>query len=124
MQDFDQQFMSLYQAFSLLLSAGSLLMFLIGAIVVFMSGRPSTERTLIGIGALLHLVSIVVSLAMSLVQRSGLQGAQSMRLMFLFYGISALLSFAGTAMGLLGAIKLLKRTNHLELLLQDSDDDR
>ena len=123
MQDIDHQLIQLYEAFSYLISFVSLVMFSVAAFVVYVNGRSSTERTLIGIGAVLQAISVVLSLGMSLLQRVIHQGGFG-QTTFLFYGISHLLSFVGVALGLYGAVKLLHRAGQMELLLQDSDDDR
>ena len=123
MQGIDQQIMQLYQAFLNLLWLISFVMFSVAAFVVLTNGRSSTERTLIGIGAVLQVISIVASLGMILFQRMIPQGGLG-QTVFLCYAISHLLTFAGTALGLFGAVKLLNRAAQMELLLEDPDDDR
>lgn len=119
----DQLIMHLYQALSMLLSLASLVMFCVATLTIFVNGRSSTERTLIGIGAVSNAVSVVLSLGVSLLQRiSSSEG--SMPVVFLFYALSQLIGFFGTALGLWGAVKLLNRAAQMELLLEDPDDDR
>ena len=123
MQGIDQQIMQLYEATTHLIALASLVMFSVVAYVVLVNGRSSTERTLIGIGAALKAMSLVIGMGMSLLLRFGPLGGHR-ETVFMFYAISQLISFVGLAMGLWGAVKLLHRAAHMELLLQDPDDDR
>ncbi len=123
MQDMDQQIMRFYEAFSFLISFASLVMFAVAVMAGIMAGRSSTEKTLICIGAALQGVSVVVSLGFTVLQRVSPDPPLN-QIFFLVYGVSHLVSFAGTAMGLWGAITLVRRANHLELLLQEESDER
>ena len=123
MQDLDQQFIRLYSAFLNLMMLLSLVILTIATFVVFLNGRSSTERTQIGIGAALQAISVIVWLSIIVLQQVSPQFAPGQSV-FIFYGISNLLGVVGTALGLYGAVKLLNRTAQMELLLQDSDDDR
>ena len=87
--------------------------------MVLANGRASIERTLIGIGAALHAIGVAVSLGITLFQRAGFQQGASHQTVLLLYGFSGLITFAGTAVGLYGAVRLLNRTSQLELLLED-----
>ena len=120
----EQQVMQLYMAVTGLLSFLSLVMYLVCAFVVLASGRTSTERTLIGIGAALHAIGVALSLGISLFQRAGFQQSSSLPTIYLFYGLSSVITFVGTAVGLYGAVRLLNRASQMELLLEDPDDDR
>lgn len=125
MQENEQQFMQLYMAVSGLLSFLSLLMYLVCSFVVLASGRASTERTLIGIGAVLEAIGVALSLGVTVFQRSGLLLQDpSQQTIFLVYGLSHLISVVGAAFGLYGAVRLLNRASQLEMLLEDPDDDR
>ena len=123
MQDLDQQFIRLYSAFLNLMMLLSLVILTIATFVVFLNGRSSTESTQIGIGAALQAISVIVWLSIIVLQQVSPQFAPGQSV-FIFYGISNLLGVVGTALGLYGAVKLLNRTAQMELLLQDSDDDR
>ncbi len=123
MQGIDRQFMQLSQAFSYLISFVSIVMFTVAACVVLLNGRSSTERTLIGIGAVLQAISIAIGLGMSLLSRLGPLGNLGSTVI-MFNALSYLLSFAGKALGLWGAVKLLHRAAQMELFMQDPDDDR
>ena len=123
MQDLDQQFIRLYSAFLNLMMLLSLVILTIATFVVFLNGRSSTESTQIGIGAALQAISVIVWLSIIVLQQVSPQFAPGQSV-FIFYGISNLLGVVGTALGLYGAVKLLHRAGQMELLLQDSDDDR
>ena len=122
MQDHEQQIIHLYMAVNGLLSVLSLIMYLVCAYVVLANGRASTERTLIGMGAVLQVMGVVLSLSVTLLPN--LLNVTPGQYGLIFYTISNLISFAGTALGLFGTVKLLHRAAQLELLLQDPDDDR
>ncbi len=119
----EQQIMQLYMAVTGLLSFLSLVMYLVCAIVVLANGRASIERTLIGIGAALQAIGVALSLGIMMFQKGFQQGAPQLTI-YLFYGLSNLIAFAGTVMGFWGAVKLLNRAAQMELLLDDPDDDR
>ena len=68
MQGIDQLIMQLYQAFTHLISFASLVMFSVVAYVVLVNGRSSTERTLIGIGAVLQAISFVAAMGAIVLQ--------------------------------------------------------
>ena len=120
----EHQFIQLYVAVNGLLSLLSLVMYVVCAFVVLASGRASTERTLIGIGAVLQAIAVVLSLGVTLFQRLGHEQGVPQEMFFLFYGVSNLFSFVGAAMGLYGAVKLVNRASYLEILLEDQNDDR
>ena len=122
MQDHEQQIIHLYMAVNGLLSVLSLIMYLVCAYVVLANGRASTERTLIGMGAVLQVMGVVLSLSVTLLPN--LLNVTPGQYGLIFYTISNVISFAGTALGLFGAVKLLNRVSQMELLLQDPDDDR
>ena len=124
MQGHEHQFMEIYMAVNGLLSFISLVMYVICAFVVLASGRASTARTLIGIGAVLQAIGVVISLGVTLFQRLGHLQKPPLEMIFLCYGVSNLISFAGAAIGLYGAVKLLNRASYLEILLEDQDADR
>jgi hypothetical protein len=123
MQNIDQQIMQLYSAFMNLMMFLSLVILSIGTFVIFLNGRSSTDRTQIGIGTALQAISVVVLLGVVVLQQVSPQFAPGQSV-FLFYGISHFLGVVGTALGLWGAVKLLKRAAQMELLLEDRDDDR
>ena len=104
MQDGDFLMARLFEAISLLITIVSLVMFSFAAFVVFVKGQPSTERSLIGIGALLQALSIVLSLGVRLASNIG-----PIQIVFRFYSVSHLISFTGAALALYGAVKLLTR---------------
>ncbi len=116
--------MQLYMAVTGLLSFLSLVMYLVCAIVVLANGRASIERTLIGIGAALHAIGVALALGITLFQRAGFQQGASHQTVLLLHGLSGLIAFVGTAVGLYGAVRLLNRAAQMELLLEDPDDDR
>lgn len=118
----EQQIMQLYMAVTGLLSFLSLVMYLVCAIVVLANGRASIERTLIGIGAALQAIGVALSLGIMMFQKGFQQGAPQLTI-YLFYGLSNLIAFAGTVMGFWGAVKLLNRAAQMELLLDDPDDE-
>ncbi len=118
----EQQIMQLYMAVTGLLSFLSLVMYLVCAIVVLANGRASIERTLIGIGAALQAIGVALSLGIMMFQKGFQQGAPQLTI-YLFYGLSNLIAFAGTVMGFWGAVKLLNRAAQMELLLEDPDDE-
>ena len=66
MQDHEQQIIHLYMAVNGLLSVLSLIMYLFCAYVVLANGCASTERTLIGIGVVLQVIAVVLSLSVTL----------------------------------------------------------
>ncbi len=123
MQGIDQLIMQLYQAFTHLISFASLVMFSVVAYVVLVNGRSSTERTLIGIGAVLQAISFVAAMG-AIVLQNLIPHVGFGQTTFIISGILHLASFAGTALGLWGAVKLLNRAAQMELLLEDPDDDR
>ncbi len=119
----DQQIMQLYMAVTGLLSFLSLVMYLVCAIVVLVNGRASMERTLIGIGAALHAIGVALALGVTLFQRAGFQQGSSHQTVLLLHGLSGLIAFMGTALGLYGAVRLLNRASQMEMLLEDPDDE-
>ncbi len=123
MQGIYRLFIMLYAAVSLFILLASVIMFSFVAFVALVNGRSSSERTLIGVGAALHAMSLILGIVISLLLQFNLLGGLR-EYILIPISFSYLISSAGLAMGLYGVIKLLRRAAQMELLLQDPEDDR
>ena len=115
------QIFEIYQMFYILMSVLSAVLFAVGAITIFVSGTPSTPRTLICLGMGIDVLVMLTLVGATVVQRMS-SNTGSQQVFFLVYGVTHLFSLIGSTFVILGIVQLIRRATHLEMLLQENDD--
>ncbi len=120
MDDLTKLMLDLNQRIFYLRSLVTLMMCGGAALLAWKKGRPSIERTLIIVGALMEGASAAVWLGITLVRNVSTR-PNDMVAHTMIAILTQLLTLAGTALLVWGAVKALLRMGFLELLHQDDD---